>query len=142
MGGARADPQLVVRLDDRIEARDVAQIDEQGGLGEPQLDQRKQAVATRQQLGLAFAVLEDSQRLVQVGRTDVVELAGNHRAATLLPAQAGDLGPSGPGTGSELLATITSGGRLAPRVTTEARSWGRVLRASIGPLPVLRQRNG
>ena len=89
MRGARADAQVVVGLDDAVEAGDVAQVDEQGRLRQPELDQRDEAVAARQQLGLAFAILEDPQRLVQVRRTDVVELAGNHRAAFLLPAGGG-----------------------------------------------------
>ena len=37
-----------------------------------------------------FAIREDPQRLVQVRRADVVELARDHRAAYLLPAVSGD----------------------------------------------------
>ena len=76
MRGPGADPQVVVGLDDAVEAGDVAEVDEERRLGEPELDQRDEAVAAGQELGLAFAVLQDPQRLVQVGRTDVVELAG------------------------------------------------------------------
>ena len=89
MGRLGPDAELVVGLDDPIEPGHVAEVDQEGRLGQPELDERDEAVAAGQQLGLAFAVLEDPQRLVQVRRTDVVELGGNHRAATLLPARAG-----------------------------------------------------
>ena len=59
VGGTGPDAQVVVGLDDAVEAGDVAQVDEQRRLGEAQLDQRDEAVAARQQLRLAFAVLED-----------------------------------------------------------------------------------
>ena len=57
----------------------------------------QEAVAAGQELGLAFAILEDPECLVQVPRTDVVELAGNHRAWTLLPAPRGRCRPIRPG---------------------------------------------
>ncbi len=104
--GTRADRQVVVRLDDAVETGHVAQVDKQGGLCEPELDQREEAVPTRQELGVALAIGEDPQGLVQVRRTDVVELAGNHRAWTLLPAERGDSDPSGP-DGHRAVATIT-----------------------------------
>ena len=59
MRGAGPDAQFVVGLGDAIETRDVAQVDEEGRLGEAELDERDEAVATREQLGLALAVLED-----------------------------------------------------------------------------------
>ena len=92
MGRPGADAQVVVGLDDAVEAGDVAQVDEQARLRQAELDEREEAVAAGQELRLAFAILEDPQRLVQVRRTDVVELGGNHRAATLLPARAGAIG--------------------------------------------------
>ena len=57
--GAGPDAQLVVGLGDAIETGDVAHVDQEGRLGEAELDERDEAVATRQQLGLALAVLED-----------------------------------------------------------------------------------
>ena len=57
--GAGADAQLVVGLGDAVETGDVAHVDEERRLGEAELDERDEAVATRQQLRLAFAVLED-----------------------------------------------------------------------------------
>ena len=70
MGRPGADAQLVVGLVDAIEPGDVAQVDEQGGLGEPELDERDEAVAAGQQLRLAFAVRQDLQRSSRsAGRT-------------------------------------------------------------------------
>ena len=65
MGRPGTDAQVVIVLDDAIEPGHVAQVDEQRRLGEAQLDQRQEAVAARQQLRLAFTILEDLQRLVQ-----------------------------------------------------------------------------
>ena len=98
--------EVVVGLGDAVEAGDVPQVDEQAGLRQPELDEREQAVAAGEQLGLAFAVLEDPERLVQVPWTDVVELAGNHRAETLLPARAGAMSAHPAAEGAERLATI------------------------------------
>ena len=56
MGRPSPDDQVVVGLADAVEPGDVLQVDEQGRLGEPQLDERQQAVAAGQQLRLAFAV--------------------------------------------------------------------------------------
>ena len=81
--------EVVVGLDDPVEAADVAEVDEQGRLREAELDQRDEAVAAREQLRLAFPILEDPEGLVQVPRTDVVELAGNHRAGPSSSACAG-----------------------------------------------------
>ncbi len=124
MGRPGADDEVVVGLGDAVEAGHVAQVDEQGRLGEPELDQREEAVAAGQQLGLAFAVLEDPQRLVQVPRTDVVELAGNHRAGTLLPAHAGAMAAHPARMGTERLATIAGLGRAASMGVTAGPSSG------------------
>src|SRR4051794_24008406 len=95
VGRASADAQLVVGLDDPVEAGHVTQVDEERGLSESQLDQRDEAVTAGEQLRLAFPVREDPERLVEVPWTDVVELAGNHRAWTLLLRSRGDVtGPS------------------------------------------------
>ena len=88
-GSPRPDRQVVVGLGDAVEARDVAQVDEQGRLRQTQLDQRDEAVTAGEQLRLPFTVLEDPQDLVEVRGANVVELAGNHRAWTLLPARVG-----------------------------------------------------
>ena len=84
MGGLRADDQVVVGLADPVQAGHIAEVDQERRLSQAQLDERDEAVAAGQQLRFAFPILEDLQRLTQVPRADVVELAGNHRAATLL----------------------------------------------------------
>ncbi len=91
MGGAGADAQCVVAFGDRIEAADRLEVDEQAGLCEPELDQRKKAVAAGQQLGLPFTVLEDLQDVVQASRANVVELAWDHRAGPSSPLMAGPI---------------------------------------------------
>jgi hypothetical protein len=90
-----ADAQVVVRLDDPVEAGHVTQVDQECGLSESELDQGDEAVTAGEQLRLAFPVRQDPEGLVQVPRTDVVELAGNHRAWTLLlRSRGGVTGPS------------------------------------------------
>ncbi len=129
---ASPDAELVVRLHDAVETGDVLDVHQQRRLGEPELDQRDQAVAAGEDLRLSFAVLEDPQRFVQASRTDVVELTGDHRAAVLLSARAEAVGPSSPdrhvaaGDGS-------TAGRLQARPSCLAigRDSG-VLRVSIG----------
>ena len=85
VGRPGTDAQVVVRLDDGVEAGHVTQVDEQGRLREAELDQRQEAVAPGEELRLSLAVLQDLERLVQVPRANVVELAWNHRAWTLPP---------------------------------------------------------
>src|SRR4051794_3271982 len=90
-----ADAQVVVRLDDPVETGHVTQVDQESGLSESELDQGDEAVAAGEQLRFAFPVRQDPEGLVQVPRTDVVELAGNHRAWTLLlRSRGGVTGPS------------------------------------------------
>src|SRR4051794_25113678 len=81
---ASADAEVVVRLHDPVEAGHVTQVDEERGLSESELDQRDEAVTAGEQLCLAFPVRQDPEGLVEVPWTDVIELAGNHRAWTLL----------------------------------------------------------
>ncbi len=150
MRGTCPDAQVVVRLDDAVEPGDVAQVDEQGRLPESKLDERDEAVAPGQELGLAFAIREDLQRLVQVARTDVIELGGDHRAAFLLPVRAGTVGPSGPdgrrtggdggrrsGHGDDTWRD--RGGRVRVDADRGSGSWG-VSWLSIRPASFARQR--
>ena len=51
-------------------------------LGEPQLEQRQEAVAARQDLRLAFPLGQDPQRVVETGRSDVVELTRDHPSSS------------------------------------------------------------
>ena len=93
-------------------------------LREAELDQGKQAVAAGQQLRLAFPVLEDPERLGQVGRTHVVELPRNHRAATLLPAHAGRCRPIRPGWAQNPWRRSRAGGRVTPSGDDDRGSGG------------------
>ena len=139
VGRPGADAQVVVRLDDGVHAVDVAKVDEQCRLREPELDQRDEAVAAGKQLGLAFAVLEDPQRLVQVRRTDVVELAGDHRAGALLPARAGRCGGTRRRGGAGAVATFA--GRAVGASWVRPDRFGLTLRMSIAPWSFARQRS-
>jgi len=78
MGSSAADPEIVVRPSDAVETGDVAKVDEQGRRGESQLEEGKEAVPAREELGLALALGEDAQRAIEVGRPDVIEGCGNH----------------------------------------------------------------
>ncbi len=80
----RADPEVIVGLDDAIEPRDVSQVDEEPGLGEAELEQRDEAVAAGEQLRFALALGQYLERLVEISGTHVVELSRNHRAIVLL----------------------------------------------------------
>src|SRR4029079_18501064 len=76
--GAAADPQLVVGLHDSVESGHVADVDEQGGLSQSQLQEGDQAVAAGEDLRVALALREDLEGPVEVRRTDIVEGCGNH----------------------------------------------------------------
>ena len=82
MGGPAADPEVVVGLDDPVEPVDVADVDEEAGLGQTQLEQRQEAVAAGQDLGLALAFGQDPQRVVETGWSDVVELTRDHPSSS------------------------------------------------------------
>jgi len=85
VGRLGADREVIVRFDDPVEPGHVAQVDEDARLGEPQLDQGDEAVAPGQDLGFPLAGLEDREHLVEIARAHIVELTGDHRAASLLP---------------------------------------------------------
>jgi hypothetical protein len=84
MGCAGADPEIVVGLDDPIEAADRLEIDEDPRLAEAELQERDQAVAAGEELGLAFSLVEDPDCLVEAPRPNVLERSRNHRATVLL----------------------------------------------------------
>ena len=133
--------EVVVRLDDAVEAFDIAKVHQERWLSQSELDQRQQAVATGEELRLAFPVLEDPERLVQAARTDIVELAGNHRAGpSSSSARAGCDRPILPGWASSdwRRSRGSRSGRLL-------KPWPRLrclygLRASIGLGSFARQR--
>jgi hypothetical protein len=102
-----ADAQGIVGLDDPVEAVDVADVDEQARLGEPQLQQWQEAVTARQDLRIALALGQDPQRVVETGRSDVVELTRDH--------------PSSSASGTRTLTLVadaagTFAGRLLPAI--------------------------
>ena len=140
MGRPGADAQVVVGLADAVEAGDVPHVDEQGRLGQPELDEGDQAVAAREQLRLPFAVLEDRSASSRFARTDVVELSrGSSRCLPPPPPPAGTGRPAvRPGRASSV---ATTGAAVGQRPS--ARPWSG-LRGGVGeyrPGSLARQRN-
>ncbi len=84
---AAADPPLPAVVGDPVEPAHRLDVHQQRRLREPELDQGQEAVAPGQDLCLPLAIRQDAQRFVQVARTDVLELAGDHALPTLLPAR-------------------------------------------------------
>ena len=84
----RADRDVIARVADVRQVADPADVDEHGRRREPQLHQREQRHAAREELGV-FAVLGD-QRDGLVGRTraHVVERGGDHLDACIVSAAA------------------------------------------------------
>ena len=114
MGGTSADMERVVALDDRVQAADRLKVDEQLRLREPKLHQREQAVAAGQQLRLTLPLDEDAQHVVQTPRTNVVELARDHRAGPSSRTWRGRLRPIATHDGPELSRGCRAIGRAAP----------------------------
>jgi hypothetical protein len=73
---AGADPQVVVGLDDAVEPADRLEVDEDPGLAEAELQQGDQAVAAGEELGLAFSLVQDPDRLVEAPRPTYSNEAG------------------------------------------------------------------
>ena len=82
MGGQRADPKLVIGFDDPVQPADAAEVDDDGRGGQAELEERQQAVAAREDLGLSLALLQHPQDGADVPRPRVVELAWDHRDAS------------------------------------------------------------
>jgi hypothetical protein len=81
---ASTDAELVVGLNDAVETPDVAQVNEESGLGQAELEERYQAIAAGEELGLALALREDLEGLIEIGGTHIVKLSRDHRAIVLL----------------------------------------------------------
>jgi hypothetical protein len=111
------DAQAVVGLDDLVHPIDVAQVDEQSRLGEPELHERQQAVAARQDLRLPLALGEDPQDALEAGWADVVEGCRDHRATVLLRPACGALTARAP--------PVPAGGEGRPGVDDRAGGQGR-----------------
>ncbi len=70
VGGPATDPQPVVGLEHLIEAVEVLDVDQQARRGEAELEQRQEAVAAGQDLGLALAAARIwSASWIAAGRT-------------------------------------------------------------------------
>ena len=107
----RADPEAAVGvLLVVVEAGQVVDVDEQLGAGEPELHQRHQALAAGQDLGLAVALLEQRDRLLEAAGHLVAEPGRVHvrasRRAVPAPSRtrASGVGASGVGGGAGRLA--------------------------------------
>ena len=72
----------------------MADVDKESRLSQAQLQQGDEAVAAGENLRLSLAVAQDPECLLEVTGPDIVELAGDHRAAALLPTSWGYVGPS------------------------------------------------
>ena len=76
----RADRDAIAADIDRVELRDRGDVDQHRGRGEAQLHHRDEAVPAGEQLGVAAVLLEQTQRVLDAGRSDVVECCRNHLA--------------------------------------------------------------
>ncbi len=94
----RTDVERAVGPDlDVVEAADLVDVDEQLRRGEPQLEQRDQALPSREHLGLSPTVVQETDRLVERARRFITEPRRIHALAQLFGAEAG----SGTATGSD-----------------------------------------
>jgi hypothetical protein len=89
VGDASADAELVVPFDDAVETGHVADVDHERRRGKAQLEERQQAVAARQDLGVAGVLAEDAQHLADVPRPGVLELGRDHRGPSSVAALTG-----------------------------------------------------
>src|SRR5262245_26079310 len=81
-----ADQQVVAVVGNAVQLVKAAQVDKHVGVGEPQPQQRQQALSARDDLGILTTLGECSDRLVGGGWLDVFELGRNHAAPPLLLA--------------------------------------------------------
>jgi hypothetical protein len=88
--GAATDRQPAAFFLDVLEAGDAADVNQVAGAGQPQLEQRQQALAAGQHLGVVAVPGEQSQRLLQRPRRVIVKGCGNHRWLLSDRTSAGD----------------------------------------------------
>jgi hypothetical protein len=74
----RPDSPVAVLAVDPVQAGHLAQVDQQGWRGQPQLHQRQQGMPAGQELGVLAAVAERLDRVFERLRRGVVEFGGNH----------------------------------------------------------------
>jgi hypothetical protein len=86
----RADPEKPMSLTDARQTRDSVDVHDVRGVREPELHQRDEALASREDLGVLAEPDQERRRLADRGRCVIVERGRNHRRGLL---QAGILGP-------------------------------------------------
>jgi hypothetical protein len=83
----RADAQRPVTLLEKIQVLDLVDIDQVARAGEPQLQQRDQALAARQDLGVFTELIEEAERLVHGPRSVVLKRSRQHDQPSFLWAR-------------------------------------------------------
>ena len=78
MGRERADDQVLAVHPDTAQAGDVSEVDQDLGLGEPELHGRNEAVPPGQQLAVLAVFLQQAERFLEGGRRLVSEASWMH----------------------------------------------------------------
>ena len=80
LAGPAADLQVSAFFLDVFESGNPSDVDQMSHGREPQLEQRQQALSTRQHLGIVAVLLEQANRLGQRRRGVIIERRRDHRA--------------------------------------------------------------
>ena len=78
VAGEGPDGDVVAGVADVGQVGDPADVDQDRGLGQPQLHQRQEAVPTGEELGVLAVLRDEGDGLVGGAGPDVVELGGDH----------------------------------------------------------------
>ena len=76
VAGQGADRDVAVVALDPVQVGDAGDVDDQLGPGEPQFEERDQALSPGHHLGLIAALLQDSQGLIQTRGSAIVKSCG------------------------------------------------------------------
>ena len=127
MGNARTKHQLTFRIVSPLEFGKPANIDDEIGLDQPQIEHRPERLATGDDLGCAIRLRQQSERCVQILGTLVSErhrfhaagLAVARAASTASTRRRGEIGECSTSTPSGRKASLTAlaiaaGGAIAP----------------------------
>ena len=87
VAGEPADGDVVARVADVGELGHVADVDEHGGSGQPQLHEREERVPAGEELGVVAVLGEQRDRLLHGIGTRVAELGGDHLDAPLIASE-------------------------------------------------------
>ena len=132
MAAERADPQRAVAVLAVVaEAGQVVDVDEQRGGGEAQLEQRHEALAAREHLGVVAVLGEQRDRLVEGARRRVAEAGGVHASSGPSTAGWSRLGPCGSGTATGRSSSVGSGRGSWCGGHGPATGWAAVFRYSV-----------